>query len=391
MKYFTFIFIVVCSSNLYTQSAIPYKSGLESWLQSVHSETTIFTKEKFKNPAIRSYELRTETNDFDLDKQEFLFRLSPESPKKRKAQLDLFEHYHNKQQILNKELINEQIEEIYEDLISLYSLDKNLEYLEELDSIFIDQEKVITKMLTYGKIEYDQFLSLQSKKSNLKLDKFRNIEKRKFIEQKYENNAFDWTGFITVDEILIFLDNTSRVLTTQEFEYKKEGIEKQIALEKAEAKQLFDFGQLRYRGPTSNLLEERIQIGLGLQLNTSGTRNLKIQRLKMEMEELEWENKLQENKNLEEVKELQLKLKRDIAYYNTFIEFKKEEVNSANDILEVISKHEGIDPIKLLKNLEQEIKIQKEQHDIFTDILESYVDFLKLSGKMFEQPLTGLL
>ena len=44
-------------------------------------------------PWLEGLDLRTETRDFDLDQQEITPRISPSTPKKRRAQTALLNHY----------------------------------------------------------------------------------------------------------------------------------------------------------------------------------------------------------------------------------------------------------------------------------------------------------
>ncbi|MBT8231418.1 MAG: hypothetical protein KJN84_02235, partial [Bacteroidia bacterium] len=73
-----------------------------------------------------------------------------------------------------------------------------------------------------------------------------------------------------------------------------------------------------------------------------------------------------------------------ILYYKEFESIKSQEIDKAQEVLNLIIKREDVDPLKLIKLEESKLLINKKIKSLQEDILKNYIDYLKASGKMFQ-------
>lgn len=378
-------FILTIANSAYPQNDSSFENIFNAVIAKKSLNLNPSATEKFKLPLFDSYELRTETDDFDFENQEYLLRINPVTPKIKKAIKGLYNHYSANQSNLETKYLQDQLEDLYDNLYRLYRIDNTLIFINQYETILSDKEKILVKKIEYGDADFDNYLNTVSDLNDLKLERFESLKMREELTAIYDiEENINWISIISIDEILINLDEVVVLNSQYEFDFEKEGIEKEIALENQESNQLIDFGQIRYQGPHSDLLEERIQIGVGLQLNTSSSRKLKIQKLKMEIDELEWENRLEKIEAEQNTKLLKDKIRNQILYYKEFESIKSQEIDKAQEVLNLIIKREDVDPLKLIKLEESKLLINKKIKSLQEDILKNYIDYLKASGKMFQ-------
>ena len=105
-------------------------------------DTDAGTSIRFKPSWMNQIDFRTQTDEFNPDRQQYQFRFMPSSAGVRKAQKKLF-------QLSEEQALEEQstlhwnyVEEAYESVLSLYELTQKLAIKEELLSVLLDKEQV---------------------------------------------------------------------------------------------------------------------------------------------------------------------------------------------------------------------------------------------------------
>ena len=172
-----------------------------------------------------------------------------------------------------------------------------------------------------------------------------------------------------------------------EYQYERELIERETALEKAEKRQFLDFVQVRYNGPHDEVLRERIQLRLALVLPTSGNRNLKLEELRLEQEELAREQQVRSQELERRMTEQQQRVRDRIGVYRKFVQVKEEELRELRALAQAIAQRRGSDPDLLLKINEDTERIRLEKLERQEEIYDDYLEYLVLSGQLFAEPL----
>jgi hypothetical protein len=347
-------------------------------------------------PWIEQYEIRTETRDFDLDRQEYTFRISPSTNRKRKAQKALYELMRDAPDFQAQEIYCDLLLTLHFDWLSLYVLNENKSILDTLTVVLNDKQTVYSKMAGTYDFDPQKLIKLQTELSDLEIAKDEINLEEKFLSAKYEieNKAFDFSDFITIDtalDYIVFEPDSLTSIIDPELSYEKQMLTKELALESAEQKQLFDFAQFRYVGPHSDLFKERFSIGLGFQIPNSGNRKLKIQELQIEQDELDREAEMEMRIKHEKLLDMENDFARDFEAYKRFQNTIKAEKENLQNLGEEISQKEGISPVFLLDIEERNLVMQLKSLSKKERLLSDYLEYMHETGKLCQQSFTNYL
>ncbi len=348
---------------------------------------SITNKSKVKFPIIEEYNLRSETSDFDFGKQEYSFRIYPNNRYKRRAQKDIYKHLNSMPDFEAEEKQCEQKLEANADWLNLFFWNNKLSLIEELEIIYSDKELILENKLRSLQASSKDIIEYNKDKNDLALLKFENQNELEYLYNKYgfESTLFSFDDFIRVSQIPEAINKEESFWSgsnVKENEFDLALIEKELALEKAENNQFFDFAQLRYQGPHSDIIQERLSIGVGVKLSTSGSSKLKMEELKLDKLRLE-AKVINEGAALEKkLSDLNLELKKELSYYNFYSQLIDEEAAYQDILSENLLLHSDFNPLDILKIKERKIKNQIEKIQLARDIYELYLEFSYKSGKI---------
>lgn len=354
--------------------------------------------EKIHFPLIDKYEVRTETRDFNLEKQEYTFRVSPSTPKIRKAQKSMYTQLYNAPDFDEQEYYCKLKMSLHLDWLSLYILHKNKSILNELNVVLNDKQSVYEKMAGTYDFDPEKLFKLQTDKSDIEMELHEIQLKEKVLLNKYniQDKSIDFGEFITIEAIAQYLDSNQLTHTTTdiidtETEYKKQLLHQEMELEESEKKRIIDFVQVKYNGPHSDLLEERISLGMGFQLSNAGNQKLKIQKLKIKQEELQRKSQRELKEKQSKLTSLESKLHRDIE---TFFHLQKTIQNERTQLQNISSKitqKEGSSPLLLLDIENRHLSMKIKALDQKKKLLEEYLKYLEAANKMCLSTFTNYL
>ena len=348
------------------------------------------TKEEVNFPWIEQYEFRTETRDFDIGDQEYTIRVSPSTPKKRQAQKALYEHYANAPQFENQEFRCDVFLDIHTDWTSLYLIEENILLLEKLVVIYEDKELVFQKMIEATDIPVDKIIGHEADKTKLKYSLNELSLQRDQILSKYgyENVQLDFQDFIQIDEIALKLNESDLQLNhanLNELAYERDEIQKEMDLEMARKKQYFDFAQLRYEGPHTDLLNERLSLSIGFQIPNSGSRKLRVQELQIRQESLELERRRTEEEIENRIEVAASMVAINISRFERYNELRVAEREQLNKWSQRLRKRGDISPISLLEIEERYVETLLNELDLLENVLDDYLVYLNRSGQICKE------
>jgi hypothetical protein len=342
-----------------------------------------------KFPWIDKYEFRSETNDFDWQRQEYTVRISPSSPGIRKAQKQYYEQL--KQAPAMEELGDrcEDFLELHDDWISLFTSYKKEEILDEWDSLLNKKLQIAQQMAEAFNLDPEKLLDIQSEISDLKLFRSKIKTERDFLIDKYQigNYRLIFDDLISLDSIKGYLEkiavqsqNSSPEI--QALLQEQQMLESEMDLEKSEQRKVVDFLQLKYNGPNDDPWKERLSVGIGLQLSNSGSQKLKMQKLQIEQEELKRKTERKIHRQQEEIEWLKYKLERNIRVYREYYAVVEEEIEKQRAYGKKATQGKNYSPLYLLtaesKKLKSEMELLKMQEDIF----KLYYLLMKENGQL---------
>ena len=344
-------------------------------------------------PWIQQYQYRTETDEFDLERQEHALRISPSSPGLHRAQRNLAEHYRRKRSVVETDYRNSRIEDAYQAWKDLYIREQQLTSYTRLQDVLSDRLIISQRQTQQSDADFREVLDMREKLNDVRVRRYElELASRRLREQF----GLDTTATVAPDEMLSVEDIMARLMSgdatprdpnLDEYYYERELIEREAALEKAEKRQFLDFVQMRYNGPHDEVLRERVQLRLGFVLPTSGNRNLKLEELRLEQEELAREQQVKRQKLEQQVTEQQQRVRDRIRVYRKFVQVKEEELRELRALAQAIAQRRGSDPDLLLKINEDTERIRLDKLERQEEIYDDYLEYLVLSGQLFVEPL----
>ncbi len=338
-------------------------------------------------PWIEEYEIRTQTQDFETDKQQYTLRVSPSTLQKRKAQKALSEHLRLAPDFQQQEAYCELIYDVHRDWLALYLIHEEQKLLRRLDTVLQDRQRIFEKMAGSYDFDFQKLIRLQTDQNDLQVALHELSLQADQLRAAYglSSTTFDFRDFITVEAIQQLLGavaSDSLPLVDAELLYEQELLQREMALERAESRQIFDFAQFRYEGPSTDLYRERLSLGIGLSIPNSGNRRLKMQELHIEQQALQREQVREAAAWQQNMQELQQKLLRDIAAFHFHQQSLTEERRQLQNLGSQIAKKEGYSPLLLLDIEERYIDTRLKSFSKQEDILYDYLRYMEASGRL---------
>jgi hypothetical protein len=333
-----------------------------------------------------------------MDKQEYTFRLSPSTAKIRHAQKAFYEEMMNAPDFDGQEIYCDLILSLHIDWLSLFILDKNRSALDELEVILSDKQTIYERMVGTYEFEPEKLVNLQTEMSDIEIARNKLKLELDYLLNKYnlQNQELDFSDFITVEAISEYLENNLISLNEFEYvdlesEYKNQLLIKEMELETSEKKQLVDFVQLKYNGPHTDDLQERLSVGLGFQLSNSGSQKLKMQELQIEQEELNRKSERRIKEKQAKLIILENKLLTDIQAFFHFQQTMQEERTLLKNLSNKISEKEGTSPLFLLDIEERHVDTKIKSLNKKEDLIKDYLKYLYQSDKVCQSDFSNFL
>jgi len=351
-------------------------------------------------PLIKGAQLRSETKDFLVNKQECSLRVSPNSLSAISHQKKIYRSKIEKVKIKNQRNFNKELKKRYLLLID-YIFTKDLIELYEEKHIQIKDKLTILGQSIYN-IDFDvndlidteeELIAIELKLANLKDDQFNQLYLiRQFLNFHGGSLNFDLKDLIQPAQII---KNSSTNFTKNEHlsirlqKVKLNTLENEMLLNSAKSNQIIDYFQVKYNGSKNFVFEENFSAGIGINLPFfAGTRRKKG---KYYFDKLSEESKLVTIKRdvEDEQKLIFNEFKTSITNYQTL---KQQIVESnVNSIIDYYGNMEGVSPILILKlNILQNKKkteVLKAKHDLF----KTYIRTLDIQETLYKQPLRNYL
>lgn len=347
---------------------------------------------QFNASWIDGMDIRTETDEFEFNRQRYLIRVSPNTPKIRTAQSNLHQLYLEKAALQNTLLKRDFIEIAYEEVLFFYETFRKISIKEDLLLVLKDQEKVWGKLSQVSQDLPKDWLEIQEDIAQLEIDIYKEVNILKLWDAKALR--LNWQDLIPADSILFLLENNPNnrfLLQAKEYDIENLIIEREEALEQAEQKKLLDFIQVEYRGPHEDLLRERISLTAAFRLPFSSGSKLKLAEIAIEKETLQQEliaeKKLNQYKEKESRKKLELLVQELIFSKKLYAEQSKKMLAIAQQSRAL----RGDNPLFTLYQKEAQIERKLEVLKLEVSIYSEYLDYLKLTEELFSTSSYNLL
>ncbi len=393
LKFRCLISLMLLGCILSAQEEINFDDYFFKNIYQSNSSSEVLEAHLFNTSWVDEIELRTETDEFELERQRFAVRVTPSSKKVNKAIRDLMHAYSNKSSLYNLDVVRNSIDMAYEVTMSAYSLALQSKYQSQLLIVLYDQNKVYETLIEAKKTYSVRWLDVQKEILNLELEIFENQKRYSFLIG--EGVAINWNPMIDVAYIkknLPFINMQSSAEYPAEYTIESNIIDQEIQLEEAEATNFLDFFQFDYRGPSNNALDEKLSLTAAFRIPMVDNKSkLKIAELKNEQLELAIKHSTEQAKRKSDLEEDYLELNLLLEVFDLRqeaileMELKVEKVESA------YQEYALSDPLIILRQneiiLNEKISLAK----LESKIIDSYIDYLKLSEALYLMPLNNYL
>jgi len=375
-------------------------SAFESSLVKSDSDNFSFLKEyNYNLPLIKSVDLRSETRDFLLQRQEYSMRVKPNSLKAIANQKKIYQNRLEKIQIDNHQNFNQELKKRYTLLVDYLFAEELMKLETERSHNLRDKLKILGQQIYDANFDIkdlieseDELLSLELKLSNLKNLQGRQYSLlRELLNFQGDSLVLDFNNLISPRQImeapLNGISLESLEVTQQKLKLKT--IENEMEFNLAKSNQLLDYVQAKYVGSDNIIFDETVSIGIGINLPFFG--NNRQRKGDYYFERLSEESKLNQ---LVETKEYIQNQTRDefnkvVLNYRTLT--KQMEESSVSLILESYKKMDGVSPLLLLNLVitqnNKELQALKSKHQLY----KFYIEALVAQGKLFQKPLRNYL
>ncbi len=392
------LFFIVCSVSSKAQE-ISSSQYFNTVIKNAEGDFVEFPSADFeflKPFFIDELQFRTQTNEFELERQEYALRVRPGNFKLPKLQRELFNSYYQKSQLVQNQLKVDVLEHAYTLWLNLY-LNKEELILSNAESRLLkDKVKVYKKQIDIPDFNILRLLNTEDDLHNTELQiltsKIKSNNQSGILAQELGLASIEVSSdLISIEKIKSILTNTNQQAVVNKFKESIRNldqsiIQKEIALENAESQNILDFVQLRYSGPHDDVFKEKVSISVGINLPTKSRNKLKLNELKLDALKEDIDNQ-------SDLKELQYEsdiASQKVAELIEIYELIKNQNESSiikNEVL--MSRYEtsaSTSPLVLL-----DIKIlrydkDKRLYEAKKDIYEAYLDWLIASRKIFEMP-----
>lgn len=354
-----------------------------------------------QSPILRELEFRTETDEWNLTRQEYLLRSSFNGKKEREKEQAYYDS--------NKSVIEaEKKVEIHDEIVDRYTNWLNYLLLREKQSIIKKRillaEDKMAILKTKAALTVDFNLNEYIKTE----DQFHDA-KRQQLMLEHELQLINATIAQGVPNIVFQVIDTSQLIAIErvgevlnqitdtayihpDFEERSSQInqlQKEYELEQVQDQQILDFVQLKYAGRDNSDLVQEFSFGMGINIPLKNINQVKLNEILLEV--LENEDKLSNDKYYNTLKINQQKL-----YINLLTEqyqlLEEQSINSQSFYsAQTYEKLVASDPVMLLQIEESLLLREQKKLDLKIEIYTLYINILDDSGLLSQLPFINYL
>ncbi len=407
-KYFIFqiaMMLLLSSFSISAQNQITISEYLNSIKESeqvkIDSNTvSLLNDYNYNLPIIKSAQFRTETNDLVLERQEYTFRLKPNSIRAMSDQKELYQKRIEAVIVKNQLGFNEDLKDRYILILNYYFSSKLIDLYKEKQIQLEDKLNILSHSIYEIKFDVEDLIDAEDDllETNLKLIMLEESSNNQLALLKQSLNyqgdslVFNFDDFISPSEIYnVTIQDTipTEPLNITLQKLKMYTLENEMELTAAKSKQILDYVQARYAAKKNDIFDESFSLGLGINLPFFG--NTRSKKGEYYLKIINEESKLSKlkSKNIDNNKIVNEEFK--TAKINYQILQKQNEESSINLLLDTYKKMEGAPPLQLvnLKVLQNKknIEVLKSKHELY----KIYIITLAYQEVLFQKPLINYL
>lgn len=339
------------------------------------------------------FEVRTETDRFDPERQEYLFRTSFANLRERKYQKALDQSYYRRYDIKAKDLLAETLVDQYNMLLDVYFLEKELEIALSTRTQIQKEKEIILKRLEDDPVKYsmdlykieDEIIDI-----NLSVEDLENTIKSiiSLLDASRTQNDISWNNFMSIEQLYTNFEKVAQVVSTNaDLEREENNLTEQDIkedIETSQKNQVLDFVQVRYAGRDNVSTLRSFNIGAGFIIPTKNKNARQFNEI--EKEKLEAELEIKEivasiTKEMQIIQSQFYKLQKQYETRSTALESNEFESKLRNQPELWLS-----DPMDVVLIEKSRLDKQQKLIQIEYELYKLYVDYLEINGNLYSEP-----
>ncbi|HFA48182.1 MAG TPA: hypothetical protein ENJ95_04100 [Bacteroidetes bacterium] len=402
----TIICLLLCST---------YSSGQETFTTNhflagaEQQESVVFQNQKLEFltsishelPMIEKLEFRTETNQLDFRKQEFLLRVSPNSFKNMETQRQYQTTVKNLTELELEETWGKALRERYDLLVDYIYFKKITAIKNKQEVLFKDKVTLLERSIALPGFDVlDLIAAEDEEQQNIRdiLDLDNAIKTYEMAIQKMdntvgpiqikENNLLDITGLknnlLKIKPMPLADHPQLKVLSAKKYSNMLE-----YEWEVAKSKFSLGYIQAKYANDPNDNFRKSISIGIGFEIPLKGAAQLDMNELQIKVFESESEYKNREYQLSGKIYSTYQRLQNLIKKYDLV----NQQLNDsqAEFALKEYSKIAEASPQAMLKLRENTLKKELLLQKLELDIMRAYIEYLDYSGLIGQRPYVNYL
>lgn len=399
-----FWIVVSCSGQILITSGNVLASARQDLVVDLHQQQVEYIQQTNLNlPFVNQISFRTETDRFDISRQEYVGRVSVNGFSEIHQQRLLQDSDLSAKQGMQRVYWHEALAERYQAIASYRHIQRQLQIQEGLRQVYEDKVTVLKKMAALNAgADLDELIDTEFDHDNLVL---KMAESESILEQlrlsfqtmmTLDSTSWqlDTTDFVTPDQIeLVVAAMPETVLQNPQI------VEKQIKIdqlnaeynyERAQSNQVLDFVQVRYANlPVSTDLNRELSIGLAINLPFKGTSRVSMREIAIDKNAANQNMQLYLADLSRQVASSKLQV---VTLGKRFRMAQQQWQDSqARFTLEHPQNAQTEGPLTLLNARELQFKRQMNLLDIERDLMEQYLNLLDWTGQLSEEPSINYL
>lgn len=375
--------------------------ALENQAILLHERQLDFLKNTdYELPWADQLEFRTETDEMDLNRQEYLMRFRYNTRGERQAQRNLHQSDIQQQVLKKTGLLEDALMDYYFLLMKYITLDREINIVQQQQLVASDKLTVIRKKAAaLSDFNLNDLLNAESRTHELELKQmelegeFQQLKKTMSTPfNADENIKLDTTNILSIPALIDKIPLLLGLTTKSELAERQLAIEKtelELEKEKAENNWQLDYLQFKHAGRDNLTYAREWSFGMGVEIPLKGTNKLAKNEIMLERIELENRLTLQTISLNERLQKKQQELNLKIDQYNlanqqlskSQLQFSYDNYPQFNDT----------DPLLLLNIKANILNRQANLLNIEKDIYSLYLEIIELSGRAVEMPLRNYL
>ncbi len=348
-------------------------------------------------PALDEVEFRTETDEFDILRQEYLVRFEFNSKKLRQAHEQYAFSAVELEQQRKKVMLAAGLKIRYRHIVAYLEAKRKLEFLKSTVIVSRDKIKMLETMAQVSSnFRLEDLFNAKEDKLEIERDIFEAEQELAetewllgdlfFTEERTALSEELLVSFSTMDSLMqewFYLPGIHPEVLVEESQLARVGLEREIDI--AETKQVLEFVQLKYAARGNLETWREFSLGAGIRLPMKGS--AKIDLYENELERIEEEAEL-----MEAQEELAVLLRRTYREWQTIYEKRNflvsqiaesEKEYSQERLGQIAAKR----PLAVLTIKERTFDAKEELMETEIELFEIFVEMMDFAGKLSEDPL----